>query len=113
MRPHANGQQIVDAGLLAATLLFYDNIHIVANRSLLNELAKNIGQENLIRVLKDKYIKLTYVPQHSGTMTNTQNGVRIHNFASFWLGAKPRRRMAVQEDVTDLMESLREIASDH
>jgi hypothetical protein len=40
VRRHAHGQQVVDQGLLAETLLFYNNVHVVA----VIQLAQTIGQ---------------------------------------------------------------------
>jgi hypothetical protein len=44
VRRHAHGQQVVDQGLLAETLLFYNNVHVVADRGILIQLAQTIGQ---------------------------------------------------------------------
>jgi hypothetical protein len=84
--------QIVDQGLLAETLLFYNNVHVVADRGIL-------VQENLIRLLRQKYISLTYIVENLGTMTNNENGVEVHRFVSYHAGSQKKARLSPREDV--------------
>jgi hypothetical protein len=40
IRRHSEGPRIVDAGILAETLLFYDHVHVLADRGLLSDLLR-------------------------------------------------------------------------
>jgi hypothetical protein len=104
VRRHAHGQQVVDQGLLAETLLFYNNVHVVADRGILIQLAQTIGQENLIRLLKQKYVNLTYISENLATMTNNENGVEVHRFISFHAGSQKKVRLSPREEIEELME---------
>lgn len=52
VRRHVNNGQAIDAGLLAETLLFYDNIHIVVDAGTLFGLANKIGTDNVLSLLE-------------------------------------------------------------
>jgi hypothetical protein len=104
VRRHAHGEQIVDQGLLAETLLFYNNVHVVADRGLLIQLAQTIGQENLLHLLRQKYINLTYISENLATETTNENGVEVHRFVSFHVGNRKKARLSPREEIEELME---------
>jgi hypothetical protein len=91
MRKHGDGQQVVDPGLIAETLLFYANVHIVADHGTLVELLKTLGPENLLELLQAKAATITFVRSTFGTFTNSQGGIAINRFVAFLLGGQQKR----------------------
>jgi hypothetical protein len=73
LRKHGKGFAGVDAGLIAETLLFYSNVHIVAHFGVLVDLLKTIGGDTLISLLENKFITFTYLRSDYGTVNVTQN----------------------------------------
>jgi len=105
VRRHGDGQQIVDPGLLAETLLFYENVHVLADRGIIPELANKIGKRSLIELLKNGHMTLTFVPEIFGTMTNNENNVQIHKFVAFTIEGKgTNRRLSIHDQLHLLLE---------
>lgn len=90
LRNNGDGTSAVDAGLVAETLLFYRKIHIVSNFSMLVELIKKIGPDNLISILKSGRATLTLSRSNLATLTETINGVQSHKFTSIVLQGHQR-----------------------
>jgi hypothetical protein len=83
IRRHSEGPQIVDAGILAETLLFYDHVHVLADRGLLSDLLRVIGVDGIKKMLEMKAVSLSYMREMTGVMTNTANGVATNKFSIF------------------------------
>lgn len=73
----------IDAGLLAETLMFYQNIHLLLDPSSLIALVRAIGPENFRRLIDDQYVKASYFEKSLGTMTDGAGGVSEHSFVMF------------------------------
>ena len=105
LRKHGPAFTGVDAGLLAETLLFYSNVHIVAHRGVLVDLLKTIGPEALIRLIEEKKISLTFLRTDFGTATNTHNGLKFHAFIAYQLGgSQGKKKASREEDVVSCFE---------
>ena len=65
IRRHVEGERLVDAGTIAEALLFYEHVHVVADRSLLVDLLRVIGSDNLLQMLEANILSLTYVRENS------------------------------------------------
>ncbi|WID97534.1 hypothetical protein QO058_04505 [Bosea vestrisii] len=72
-----------DAGLLAETLLFYENPLIVLDRGSLVSMIKSIGKEETLALLDENGLKISYMQEMFSTMSQTENGLRVHRFAEF------------------------------
>lgn len=73
----------VDAGLLAETLVFYQNIHVLLDPSTLVALLQVIGADNFRRLIDDQYMKVSYFENFLGTMTDRSGGVPEYSFEMF------------------------------
>jgi hypothetical protein len=91
LRRHANDGQMIDAGLLAETLLFYDNVHIVADAGTLSALTNQTGTDSVIRLLEAHHIKLTCVIGLHCTMSQTENGVPVNRFVCVAIGGTEKK----------------------
>jgi hypothetical protein len=86
LRKHGQGFVSVDAGLIAETLLFYSNIHVVAHYGVLQDLLRTIGADTLLRLVEDKTITFTYLRTDYGTVTTNQNGIEFNAFLAMHIG---------------------------
>ena len=101
IRRHADGQNPIDAGLLAETLLFYEHVHILFDRSNLNSILKTIGADNLILLLDEKRISGTFLSDNLGAITTTQNNIQFHNYMAFQIAAdKDGTKISTKDWVT-------------
>ncbi|MGO8091633.1 hypothetical protein AB9E29_31345 [Rhizobium leguminosarum] len=73
--------QMVDLGLLAETLLFYQRTHLVLDRSTAVSVIRQIGIDNLWRLAKDGHAQFSYFSNTLGVMTENANGVPLFSFA--------------------------------
>jgi hypothetical protein len=98
LRRTGNGEHdLIDIGLFAETLLFYERVHIALDGGTLSHLLKTIGPELLIEVLNREGVSSSLFRESLGTITHTNNGLQTHGFAQFTvdppsaMGGKPRR----------------------
>jgi hypothetical protein len=85
IRNHGDNQNPVNAGLVAETLLFYDNVHVISDVGLLIGLLKNIGSDNLFWLLDSKLMSISWQRSIPATHTQTTHGLPIHNFVAITL----------------------------
>jgi hypothetical protein len=71
IRKHTEGQLSVDAGIIAETLLFYDNVHVLADNGVLADLIRVIGPDSLITLLDRKALSLSFIIDILGVYNNT------------------------------------------
>jgi hypothetical protein len=101
LRKHGQGFTSIDAGLIAETLLFYGNVHIVGNFSILIDLLKTIGPTTLLRLIDDRIITFTYLRDDFATVTTTQNGLEYHGFIAMHLSGSTtgKRHLNTRESI--------------
>ncbi|NKM11469.1 hypothetical protein GFL85_10540 [Rhizobium laguerreae] len=71
----------VDIGLLAETLLFYQQTHLILDRSTAVSVIRQIGIDNLWRLAKDGHAQFSYFSNTLGVITENANGVPLFSFA--------------------------------
>lgn len=76
-------QKILDPGLLAETLLFYQKVHIVFDAGSLREFIKTIGLDLLTELLGRKGVTASFQRDITGVITNSPGGIALHNCAIF------------------------------
>jgi hypothetical protein len=76
-------QELIDIGLLAETLLFYERVHLLFDGGTLTYLLKTIGPDLLLDVLDRDGVSASFHSENLGTATNTNHGIQTHNFALF------------------------------
>jgi hypothetical protein len=107
IRRHASGEKQVDAGTVAETLLFYKHVHIVADRGLLADLLNEIGPDNLVELIENKYVSISYSRSMPAVMTNTENSITQHSFISFEVtNDKDGKRIHKVDEVSQIVESV-------
>lgn len=105
IRRHVLGGQLVDAGTIAEILLFYEHVHVVADRGLLFSILKVIGPDNLLIMLDRNMISLTYVRDSLAVLTKTsQSGIQFHDIVAYRLGGKKTKLLSKNEDVEETVE---------
>jgi hypothetical protein len=102
IRKHRDGTNVVDAGTIAETLLFYQRVHVVANRGLLAGLIREIGQESFIELVEDKHLTITFAREIIGVLTQTENYVPIHALiTSKFLKNAQGRRISADDEIEE------------
>ena len=108
IRRHVDGYHLVDAGTIAEALLFYDRVHVVADRPLFTYILRVIGSQNLLRLHQMNRISITYIRESIGVLTNTlPSGMQFHNFGAFEFAPRNNKRLrnsdAIERDVVNVL----------
>ena len=82
-----------DLGQLAETLLFYQNNLILLDRSSLLGLIDAIGLDAILRLVDEFGVKLSYHREAFATLTNNNNGIKIHNFTDVKFGGRSGQKI--------------------
>jgi hypothetical protein len=94
----------VDIGLLAETLFFYSNTHLLLDRSSVVALAKKIPRNVLLELFDRDLIRLSYIREGFGVLSS---GIPIaHNFGAFKLAgnASGKKIKNYQDEITEALE---------
>jgi hypothetical protein len=83
LRHTGNGEDLIDVGLLAETLLFYQRVHVILDGGTLNYLVKNIGPDLLLELLDFPGVSASFLRDSLGTVSQTENNLKFYNFAQF------------------------------
>src|SRR5712692_1350637 len=74
----------IDLGFLAEALLFYQNVHIVADRDIFTFLLRTCGIDVLLELLESRALTMTYLENGTGIRTYEQGTPRErHDFIVF------------------------------
>lgn len=73
----------ISAGQLSEALLFYQKVHIVFDRGTVIHLAKHIGLDGLLAVLRRPDVNAVYCEESLGTISNPIGSQTAHSFAAF------------------------------
>src|SRR5258708_39498606 len=84
----ANENSLIDIGLVAESLLFYDKVHLLLTRGTLHSLLNDLGAEGFDRLLDRPEIRASFWNQNFGTVSNTNGALRTLNFSVFEVGSK-------------------------
>lgn len=110
VRRHLDGPKSFDSGQLAETLLFYSSVHILADRGLLADLITGVGENNLIELLDQiielldqKTISLTYSRAVGAIMAETTNHVTDYRFAFPQFGGLPGKRFKASDEIEEIV----------
>ena len=66
------GSPKIDMGLLAECLIFYNEVHLIADMSMLRLLVENIGLETTEELINRKFLRLSFSPFMTGTRTQSK-----------------------------------------
>jgi hypothetical protein len=92
LRRTGNGEDVIDIGLLAETLLFYQRVHLLLDSGTLTYLVTKIGPDLLLELLDRPGISASFIRDSLGTITNNNGGLTSHTFAQFFVGPAGRPR---------------------
>lgn len=73
----------LDIGRLMECMLFYSQTTVVANQGILKQLVRVFGGNNLISLIEAGALNVTYTESNVGIITNTINGVQVHDAIEF------------------------------
>jgi len=103
-RNNQNGT-LIDKGMLAEALLFYDKVHLLLNRGTLSALWNQLGAEGVDRLIDRPEVRISYLCQNFGTIGTGQPGLRSYNYAIFQLGgAAKKKKLSKQEEMEQILE---------
>lgn len=95
----------VNLGALAEALIFYQNVHVVANTKVLEEFVRILTPEVFLELLESDYLKFIYLSNYTGTIVeNTGTQHERYRFTCFSMS---NRGLSEQ-----LPRILREVISD-
>lgn len=75
-----NVNEPIDIGHLVECLLFYGKTTVIANHSILRQLLKAFGVDNLITLIDEEILDIIYTESNVGVLARTINGVEHHDF---------------------------------
>ena len=85
-------QQLLDApepldlGFLAEAMLFYQNVHLIADRDILSQLVSQCGSALVIELIEEGFLKISYVDK----LTDIRN---------FDVGTSKERHQPITQEV--------------
>lgn len=104
VRRTGNSEAEVDFGALAEALLFYRTVHIHFDRASLIAIVKEIGIHNLLKLIRLKKIKGTYLPMQPATISNRIDGMEHHDFGFIeQSGTQGRGNLSRREVIVELL----------
>jgi hypothetical protein len=97
---------VVDAGAILESILFYDTVHMVFDTPSLLQSAKIFGLAEFVSMLRDNLIVGTLFWDYFASLNNDVNGIRYSNLAAFQARgmAGQKRRPTDREHLTTLLE---------
>jgi hypothetical protein len=72
IRRHESRGKLIDPGLLAESLLFYERVHLLLDGGCLRGLLTTIGPDVLLNLLDQKRVTATCLTDNLGIFTNQE-----------------------------------------
>jgi len=95
----------IGAGSLAEAMLFYGKVHLLLSGGTLTSLLQQLGAEGINQLLDRPEIRLSYLKQQFGTLSNTVGGLGSLNFGIFeFAGSGGKRRHSNRDDIERIVE---------
>ena len=88
----------LDLGFLAEAMLFYQDVHVIANRQMITHLISKCGSDVLFDLLDSGFLRISFLENFDGIYTENSNTAYEHYTPV--LGAMPHR--AWKEDAKNL-----------
>jgi hypothetical protein len=104
VRRHSSRGKSIDAGLIAETLLFYGQVHVVADKAILTDLITTLGEDALTRLITEHGLKLIYTRSIPAVMKETQNYVEMFLPSSITIVAKHAgaKKITVADEINEI-----------
>ena len=103
-RNSQNSGPLIDKGMLAEALLFYENVHLLLNRGTLSALWNELGIDGVDRLLDRPEVRFSYLRQNFGTMGSSTHGLRNYNFAIMEVGGVKKKKLSKEEEFEQILE---------
>jgi hypothetical protein len=103
IRRSSNTGEIIDLGLLAETLLFYDRVHLLFDNGLLGYLLKQLGGDQVLSLLKLEGVTASVLQEGLGTVDNNKNGSHTYGFGHIRIAA-PQKNATSQKKPQQLTD---------
>lgn len=99
-------QDSMDTGLLAETLLFYQNVHLVFRYGTAGPIINAVGYDNFVRLIDEGHLNVSILKEHFAVATAAPNGIPYHEVAPYILVSdkKKGKSMGVEEMLFDSLE---------
>jgi hypothetical protein len=98
-------EKLLDAGLFAETLLFYQKVHIVFDPGSIVEFARTIGLKLLVELLSRDGISASFQRDLTSVMTQTTSGIILHSCQTIRVtGDQAKRRFSDREYVESILQ---------
>jgi hypothetical protein len=81
----SEGGDSISAGEIAEALLYYQKLHLIIDRTTLFALAKQIGLESLLTLLRRHDVSAVYCEEMLATNTSTYANTQFHQYVAFRL----------------------------
>ena len=78
--------QRFDIGLLAETMIFFDQTILLLDRASMYAALDQISPALLVRLMKDYGLQISYHREYSGVITSNNLGVETHRLSMFRIG---------------------------
>jgi hypothetical protein len=97
-----------DLGLLAESMLFYNDIVLLLDRGSLIALIETLSPDIIVRLHDEFGLKLSYHREAFAVMSSLKDGVSSHRFTDFTMDGKPPKFIrSVADEIGDVVERLR------
>lgn len=94
-----------DIGLLAECMLFYSNVHLIADISMIQSLVQKIGLELFEKIISEGYIQFSFSVRGTGTWTKnggTQN--EYHEYDTYAITKHKTKEIDFEANFIEILE---------
>jgi hypothetical protein len=96
---------LIDKGVLAEALLFYDRVHLLLNRGTLSALWNQLGAEGVDRLIDRPEVRISFLRQNFCTVGNGPPGLRVYGYGIVQAGGTTKRsKLSKQEELEQILE---------
>lgn len=97
----------LDIGLLAETIFFYGQVHLLIDRPMLGALTNNLGTGTVLRVLRSGYVRGTFIRDLPAIVSKGPPQRRLHTSSQIRLaGTKEikKPKWAAEDDIRTVLQ---------
>jgi hypothetical protein len=92
-------EKLLDSGLFAETLLFYQKVHIVFDSGSIIEFVREIGLKLLVEILHRNDVSASFQRDVTSVMTKTINGIILHSCQTFRVTGDQNKKNSLIESM--------------
>jgi hypothetical protein len=100
IRRHESRGKLIDPGLFAESLLFYEHVHLLLDGGCLRSLLTTVGPDVLLSLIEQKRVTATCLTDNLGVITNRVGPISYHQFSAFTIAKdKDGRRIRPRDSI--------------